>query len=153
MWASSPTINRLYFRYRVFIFFKDYPSVTCGARSRLSARSVLLPAAKVSPGHPHPFIQKGLILFFSLIKPPVVSYNFFEYKQKPLFVKREAIFQTVARQAASDDFLFCEYLRITLNITKDAMLAARPPANTMSYEPVKSYIYGSALESAATDRL
>ena len=38
----------------VMLTCKDYPSVTFGDRSRLSARSVLLPVAKVSTGHPPP---------------------------------------------------------------------------------------------------
>ena len=74
MWASSPTINRLYCCYRVFFVSKTTPQspsvpapLASGAflnnyfnQSRLSARSVLLTSSKVSPGHPHPLTRWAL---------------------------------------------------------------------------------------------
>ena len=59
---------------------KDYPSVTFGDRSRLSARSVLLPAAKVSTGHPHPLTSGALLNLTKYVGDDVgiVPYDSFE---------------------------------------------------------------------------
>ena len=80
MWASSPTINRLYFCYCVCIFSKttpQSPSVT-GLACRLGRGFCF---TKVSPGHPHPLTRWAfpdhiidyiiMLIWSVLFNPPV----------------------------------------------------------------------------------
>ena len=80
MWASSPTINRLYFCYCVCIFSKttpQSPSVT-GLACRLGRGFCF---TKVSPGHPHPLTRWAfpdhiidyiiMVIWSVLFNPPV----------------------------------------------------------------------------------